>query len=298
MDDRRPASVRLATWNCFGAPQSLEDFLEGRPFWPERLAAPSVIEALSCFDIVCIQENFVGGVHERLEALRIAGGFSDLWHDPPGPDRDDKTLVGAGLVILSRFPVEARFLRLPRGVGADGFARKGAALAEVRLPGGRELFLVNTHLQADDGRVSPEECLSVRKAQIEVLADALAEHLARGVPTVLCGDLNVPCGTTEYEGVLSRRLGASLTDLTARAGLVTYDTEENDVARAFHEGGPERALIDYVWTSKRVSPERVALELVAPLGELSGCPSQYGGRAFASDHFGVGVTITIGGLGA
>jgi len=292
VDDQRPLSVRLATWNCFGAPQSLEDFLEGRPFWPERLGSPAVIEALSRFDIVCIQENFVGGVHERLEALRVAGGFSELWHDPPGPDGVDKTFVGAGLVILSRFPLKTRFLRLPRGVGADGFARKGAALAEVRLPGGRELYLVNTHLQADDGRVSPEACLHVRKAQVEVLCDALREPVSSGVPTVLCGDLNVPCGTTEYEG-LARRLGERLTDHTARAGLLTYDTEQNDVARAFHEGGPERALIDYVWTSQRATPERIAMELVAPIGELLGCPPQYAGRAFASDHFGVGVTIKI-----
>lgn len=285
-------SVRLATWNCFGAPQSLEDFLEGRPFWPERLLSPSVIEALSGYDIVCIQENFVGGVHERLEALRVAGGFSELWHDPPGPDGVDKTLVGAGLVILSRFPLKARFLRLPRGVGADGFARKGAALAEVRLPGGRELFLVNTHLQADDGRVSPEECHAVRKDQVDVLADALRDPLASGVPTVLCGDLNVPCGTSEYER-LARRLGEGLSDHTARAGLLTYDTERNDVARAFHEGGPERALIDYVWTSRRAAPTRIGMELVAPLGELSGCPARYEGRAFASDHFAVGVEFFI-----
>ncbi len=292
MDDEKPLQIRLATWNCFGAPQSLEDFLEGRPFWPERLTAPAVVETLSRYDIVCIQENFVGGVHERLESLRVAGGFSDLWHDPLGPDGEDKTLVGGGLVILSRFPIQARFFRLARGVGADGFARKGLALAEVRLPGGRELCLANTHLQADDGRVSPAECIEVRTSQIEALCDALRAPLSSGVPTVLCGDLNVPCGTDEYER-LARLLGEGMTDLTARAGLLTYDTTQNDVARAFHEGGPERALIDYVWSSRRVSAKQIGMELVEPIGDLAGSPDRYAGRAFASDHFGVGVTIEI-----
>src|SRR5262245_53786449 len=94
--------LRLATWNCFGAPPSLEDFLEGRPFWPERMTAPRVLECLSCFDIVCVQENFVTGVRERLEVLRSACGFSEIWIDPMGPDGEDKTLVGGGLAILSR----------------------------------------------------------------------------------------------------------------------------------------------------------------------------------------------------
>jgi len=292
MNERR-SGFCLATWNCFGAPQNLEDFLEGRPFWPERLTAPAVIRALSRHDVVCVQENFVSGVRDRLAIVAEAAGFSVFWHDAMGPDGEDKTIVGGGLALLSRLPLTARFHRLPRGVGADGFARKGFVVSQVRLPGGRELCLVNTHLQADDGRASPEECVSTRWAQLEALRDALSEPLAGGVPVIVCGDLNVAHGTDEYART-ARLFGEGLVDLAGEAGFCTYDTAENDVARAFHEGGPERALIDYVWTSRdRISVKRASVELTLPLEDLEGAPAHYAGRPFASDHFGVAVEVEI-----
>src|SRR5687768_7970365 len=92
-----PDRVRIATWNCFGAPQSLEDFLSGRPFWPERLEDPAVVATLAGYDIVCIQENLVDRVRVSLEALQVAAGFSELWFDPMGPCGQSKTFVGGGL---------------------------------------------------------------------------------------------------------------------------------------------------------------------------------------------------------
>jgi endonuclease/exonuclease/phosphatase family metal-dependent hydrolase len=288
-----PDRVRLATWNCFGAPQSLEDFLSGQPFWPERLEAPAVLATLSGYDIVCIQENLVDRVRTSLEVLRAAGGFPELWFDPMGPCGESKTFVGGGLAILSRFPVTARFVKLPRGEGPDGYARKGFSLAEVRLPSGRELYLANTHLQADDERVSLAVCRRARWSQLEALRDGLSSILRDGAPLVLCGDMNVPHGSDEYERV-ARLFGDELVDVVGREGFHTYDIARNDIAAKFHEGGPEKALIDYVWTSRaRVEAKEVAVILEEPIAELRGCPSSYAGRAFASDHYGVGAVIAI-----
>src|SRR4051794_40405810 len=105
---RTPEHLRIATWNCFGAPTSADDFFAGRPFWPERLESRAVLETLADYDLVCVQENLVERVRESLERLQRAGGFAELWFDPMGPDLDDNTFVGGGLAILSRFPLRAR----------------------------------------------------------------------------------------------------------------------------------------------------------------------------------------------
>src|SRR5262249_34596967 len=104
--------LRVATWNCFGAPVTIDGFFSGKPFWPERLEARKVIETLGSFDVVCIQENFVERVRSSLERVRDEAGFTDLWFDPMGPDLDDGTFSGGGLAILSRWPLSASFLRL------------------------------------------------------------------------------------------------------------------------------------------------------------------------------------------
>lgn len=284
--------VRVATWNCFGAPPTADDFFEGRPFWPERLESRAVIETLTMFDIVCVQENLVARVRASLERIQREAGFLELWCDPMGPDLEDGTFAGGGLAILSRFPMRVRFQRLPRGAGPDGFARKGFAIADVTMPSGRVLHVVNTHLQADDSLVPLEQCRRARREQLRLLAEALAPY--KRSPAILCGDLNIAHGTDEYEE-MRRALGDELHDLAAKAGLTTYDAQVNDVAAAFHSGGPERALIDYIMAMEaRFVPKDVRVILDEPLPDLSGAPATYTRpRGFVSDHFGIGVTLEI-----
>src|SRR5262249_48479136 len=154
--------IRIATWNCFGAPVSADDFFSGRPFWPERLESRALIETLASFDIVCIQENFVERVRQSLERVRDLAGFAVLWFDPMRPALDDGTFSCGGLAIPCRWGMRTRFLRLPRGAGPDGLARKGFVVADVGLPSGREVVVVNTHLQADDPHVPASACREAR----------------------------------------------------------------------------------------------------------------------------------------
>lgn len=288
-----PDTVRIATWNCFGVPHSLEDFAAGRPFWPERLVSPEVVRALGELDVVCIQENLVDRVRQSLEYVRDAAGFSELWFDPMGPDGPTETFVGGGLAILSRFPLDVSFARLPRGAGPDGWARKGFATARIKLPTGRVIHVVNTHLQADDDSASPEACRSARRAQLAELQEATARLCRTGVPAVLCGDMNIAHGTDEFASV-EAALGGELVELASRAGLTTYDTGRNDVAAAFHSGGPERALLDYIWVSANgFEADEARTILDEPLVDLGPAPEAYGRRPFASDHFGVSVTLRL-----
>ncbi len=289
-----PERIRVASWNCFGSPFDALSFFMGRPFWPERLSSPSVARALASYDLVCIQENLVHHVRERLEALRRAAGFAELWFDPIGPEIATGTYFGGGLAILSRWPIRARFVRLTTGAGPDLYARKGFTVAEVTLPTGSTVRLVNTHLQADYNYLPGPTCSGVRTRQIAELARTLGSPDAAPPPaTILCGDLNIPHGTEEYLALVGL-LGGSLTDITAEAGLITYDVDRNDIAAAFHEGGAERCLIDYIWVSSdRFAVREVRALLEEPLSDVGRAPGKYRTRAFASDHFAVGATLDL-----
>jgi len=285
----------VATWNCFGAPPTPDHFLEGRCFWPERLEAREVRETFAGYDIVCVQENLVPCVRESLERLRRAAGFAELWCDPMGPDPDDNTFVGGGLAILSRFSLQVRFVRLPRGTGPDGFARKGYAVADVSLPSGARVHVVNTHLQADDPIVPLEDCRAARAAQLAGLCEVASALAASDTPTIVCGDFNVVYGSDEYEQ-LRRLLGDSLADLAAGEGFTTYDVGRNDLALMFHPGGPDCVQLDYIWaSSSRVEAAEVRLLLEEPLADVGGCPPSCTARPFSSDHFGMGATLEIEG---
>jgi endonuclease/exonuclease/phosphatase family metal-dependent hydrolase len=296
-----PDSIRIATWNCFGTPVCADDFFSGKPFWPERFESAALIEALSGFDVVCIQENFVDRVRAALDRVRERAGFAELWFDAMGPDPEDGTFSGSGLAILSRWPLRTVFQRYARGAGPDGFARKGLAIAEVMLPSGREVVVVNTHLQADDPHVPLEACRDARAGQLAALAEAIEPHRRAGRPVVLCGDLNVAHGSEEYDALVALLGGptetdspiGALLDLAAAAGLRTYDVDLNDLAATFHNGGPNRALFDYIWVSPGFHAHEVRTILDQPLPDLGAPPPPHATRAFPSDHFGVGATLRI-----
>lgn len=284
-------SIKIATWNCFGTPQSIEDFFASKPFWPERLVARAVFETLRQYDIVCVQENFVEGVRAALLQIQREAEFSELWLDPLGYNAEDKTLTGSGLAILSRFPMEVYFEKLAPGGGPDGLARKGFARARLRLPGGRELYVHNTHLQADDFRVGDAECRRIRRLQLEGLVRSVLEAMSLGIPSILCGDLNVPAGTDEYDEIAS--LLAPTHEDPIDTKVVTYDTVNNDMTRAFHCGGPEQGRLDYIWVDRAVEYDEAHLFLHEPLENIPSRPLDYSGRVFASDHFGLGLTLRL-----
>jgi len=90
-----------------------------------------------------------------------------------------------GLALLSRFPIRrAEPLRLP-----DGNEPRVALLAELELPSGRRVQVVNVHFDwvASD---------TFRYAQVEALAAVLD---TASLPTILLGDFNDEPGTRTLE---------------------------------------------------------------------------------------------------
>jgi len=153
-----------------------------------------------------------------------------------------------GMAILSRFPLRnVRSLRLP-----DGNEPRVALLAEVRLPGGEPLTVVNVHFDwVDDD--------AFRFAQ----ASALAEHLRTlTTPWLLLGDFN--------DNADSRTLGLFRT--------LAAESAKPATARAtFPSPAPEQE-IDFLFTAPpsrwrtnavRVVPETIASDHRPVLAELN-----------------------------
>lgn len=142
-----------------------------------------------------------------------------------------------GMAILSRFPiVRATPLRLP-----DGNEPRVALVAEVRLPGGRALAVVNVHFDwvADDG---------FRHAQ----AVRLAAHLdSLAMPYVLLGDFNDEPGSRT---IALFRARASEAEKPAD-GRFTYPSVRPEKEIDFIFAAPREA-----W---RAGPARVVAETVA-----------------------------------
>lgn len=136
-----PLRLRVVTWNLWG--------IFG--FTPRRAARMQVIareiKKLKP-DIVGFQEVFVQADRDLLTAsLREAG----LPHSRYFPS----ALVGSGLLLVSRYPIESNgFIRYaengrPEAVHhGDWWAGKGLSLSTLRLPDGTALYVANTHMHA------------------------------------------------------------------------------------------------------------------------------------------------------
>jgi endonuclease/exonuclease/phosphatase family metal-dependent hydrolase len=109
-----------------------------------------------------------------------------------GPRRIGVHLIGSGLAILSRFPVEASHTVsyskasqfLDSGFKADGFAAKGAVHARLRIRDEPAMFVdcFLTHLESRSA--------SARDVQISEFADFVAKHSGDN-PIIVMGDFNI-----------------------------------------------------------------------------------------------------------
>lgn len=277
-------NLRIATWNCFGAPQDAVSLARRRPLAPERLTHPRIAAELGRYDVVCVQECFVDTCVEALNDVRSACGFSELWVDPFRSGGED--IFGSGLAVLSRYPMQVvcrYFDRLENGW--DRYARKGYCVAVIALPNGIKVHVLNTHLQA--GGSDHDEI--IRHLQLADLSSTL-----RGLrgPVLVCGDLNIPAGSAAHQDLMADWDTLNLIDLAHGLDLVTHDKEANDLLRK-NEADARTYRLDYLWAS---NPWSWQLKIVDPIhlvlaDPLSDLPDDEGFRLFASDHFGLGATV-------
>lgn len=215
--------LRVLFFNTHLLPAIAQGIAGHRGQGDHRTAA--IAAQLHRYDLVGLCEVFES--HRRREIVRIVRENSyQAFHAIEPPKVWGRHLIGSGLLLLSRLPLEGEphFITyrsasrvITNGVRADGLAAKGALHARLRLgeaPGMlADCFL--THLESVSSKA--------RAAQIEELAAFVAAHSSPERPLILMGDLNVEAdfafapapGETEYRHLTNTlRYGdANLVDL-------------------------------------------------------------------------------------
>ncbi len=167
--------------------------------------ATAIGARLAPFDLIGISEAFD---HDHTLALLNSLQTSSevplaiAW----GPQRSGRHLIGSGLVLVSRWPIEqthtityshaSRFIN--SGFKADGFAAKGALHARLRIgedPDARlDCFLTHLESRSEDARAK----------QIQELSAFIAQHASRDIPLIAMGDFNVEALEGEAQQYVSR----------------------------------------------------------------------------------------------
>jgi len=246
-------TIRIATANLWGVSvlgfDWADDIDERFAAMAKRLGANE-----ASLDIVLIQEAWKDVARRAL--LRDKGVVKNF------PYRVDAVEEpgGAGLVILSRFPIETAHFERFRAQGSclkfwegDCISGKGILAVRVHL-GDRSLWIANTHLIACYLRSSESEmaCDSLdpngqdRGRQI-IEARRAVERLVGRDPIVLGGDFNLTRTSRHYPWMTSAMIPADpyAADPSAPHSVAT------ESARGWTEPNEEvvvRNRLDYLWT--------------------------------------------------
>lgn len=186
--------------------------------------AEQVGQKLVGFDIVALNEVFEEKPREKLlDQLRTAWG--DRFSVVVSPKPDDKRFMG-GVAIATRLPVLATHTLIysvgssPQkyGLGADGFAAKGAVHMRIARGATQQEHFVDvfaTHLESKDD--------DIRAIQYKELAAFIAEHGDLHHPALILGDMNTR-GDPDHQADKSSAYNAML-DLyrAARPGSALMD---------------------------------------------------------------------------
>lgn len=264
--DEPPETLRLLSYNV--------QFLPGPgKFFNRRgqddYRAVEIGRRTAEFDVIGFNEVFELGPRRRiLDELKTAWGGEFHVYECPEPPADARK-YNAGLAVASRFPIVATH-HIPYsqtstiqqfGVFADEFAQKGALHARVRVPtnsGPLEIDVFCTHLDS--------KLASVRKTQIDELADFAAKHSKADNPAVFLGDFNTRGNASyqkdpdsDYNALLERLRLARPTTLDVWAAIGQGEGGTSD--QTSPDGGRR---IDYVFFSApRDAPNRLVPKSVA-----------------------------------
>lgn len=199
----RAIELSLLTYNIHGLP----GWIAGDDP-PARI--PQILAKAKTYDVVLLQEDFAHhAVVLEHNPFRFLLRGNDAW---------SRLLQGSGLTTLANLESVATH-RAPYGVcsgwigGAnDCLGHKGYLHTRLRLPGGAEIDVWNTHLDAG----SAEADRDARRRQLEKLAAAI-DATSAGRAVVVGGDFNLEWDDTRDRALLDpfvRRLGLAVAGMT------------------------------------------------------------------------------------
>lgn len=255
--------------------------------------------------------------NSRVDALVRAAASVGMNYFAYAPARTffHRRPVDSGLLILSRFPVEAtEFVMFSMGSGADAYAAKGVLYAHVRLAEDFCLHLFTTHLDAGEHTLRKRDVRALQLRELLTLVRGKIER-DRASPVILAGDFNLTAfhrptlaRIVEPFRSLAERFDMRLVDVVGDAycgkhpstngwghGRLSYElTDQPDL----------QGCIDYML----VFIPKPVLEVFRP--ELDMCKVEHFRIAEderrarklpitnLSDHFGVDAVFTVEGLPA
>lgn len=250
--------------------------------WTKGERAPALAghPALLGFDVVVLQELF-SRAHRRtiLDGLRRApAGYPEAGRMVPG----NWPFAGGGVVILSRWPIEAeareRFAACAGGIRDtalasrnDCLANKGVVYAAIRKAG-RRYHIFGTHLDAGQGPADH----GARELQLQALAAFIQrQRIPATEPVIIAGDLNIE----RFDPTQRRRLGEVL-----KAAYGPF----SGCSPAPHPTTPAGSGLDYVLYSQShllpLGAETGASDANAATSRII-CPTTAGQNL--SDHYAV-----------
>ena len=175
-----PIRLRVVTWNVLGLRWI-------SPRRKDRLEKVAQAVAGLKADIVAFQEAYVSEDRDKLITALRGVGLDHARYFPSG-------LVGSGLLLVSRFPIESEgFIRYthngyPHALQhGDWWAGKGLSMSVARLPDGTRLYLCNTHFHA---RYGLELYRPTQLAQAGQLLPWVQRVKATDWPALWMGDWN------------------------------------------------------------------------------------------------------------
>ena len=253
----RAGSFSVLTYNVQGLPAGLTD--AGIPP-DERM--PLISPLLGAYDVVGLQEDFDGTLHDQLVADAPHAG--QWWFSEP---LDASRVYGAGLAFLSDIPAPAygtAYYSSCSGVfdgASDCLASKGFQRVSLQLGTG-VLDVYNTHHEAGGG---PEDDAARASQVAEVVADIAERPVAHAVAVL--GDTNLRTSDPEDAEALAQYAAIGLVD-----ACTAVDCPEPDhIDRVLVRGSGALALTVEAWWR--------ATEFVDPSG------------ADLSDHPAIGVRL-------
>lgn len=244
--------LKLMIYNTWGVPLSAWDTWRYQKTMKE-------IEKLNP-DIVLLSEVFSAKAKKKFKSKQypyVADGAN--WFP---------RLVGSGLRILSKFPIDLHaILTYNACESTDCLSRKGANLITVTLPSGKKLNVVGTHLNADGGEKSRIDQLN----QLRIFSDWYEDKSA---PTIIAGDFNYgPLSNENHYARKSMQLSDAWEDshFSNEPGI-TYDTYENHYAHDYMiktGGGMFKNRIDYIYLRGSIKTLSTNLEMNTPENTFS-----------------------------
>ena len=269
------APIHVLSWNVYMLPHAISYTGQFR-----RATAIGELLRTEHYDIVLLQEAF--GKTSRKKLKRALGNAFPYQIEP----RNNGKTVNSGLWILSKHPIQdTAFIFYNNCKVSDCHSSKGAVLIELELNGQR-YQLLNTHVQAEDGK----EFAEVRATQFEMIDRLLKEHRKPQVPQFILGDLNTPFDSVaEYQHMLqllkSTDGAVSAVDAPelSTTNPITWGCRNNDLIPKKWRGNVQ--LLDYALQRETGYPFKLRRELKTYTQQWSKK------RKHLSDHYAISLTI-------